>query len=472
MKKAAIYTRVSSLEQAKHGFSIRQQKDRLLQYAEMNELSVHEVYEDSGWSGTNTDRPALQRLLSDCEAGLFDVVLVFKLDRLSRSVPKTYQLFEFFDKHKVKFVSISEGFDTSTAYGKGMSGFLSVMAQMENSVRVERVTEGKIGKAKRGEPMSGHNPPFGYSYDKQNKRYVINEEQANVVREIYDLYLSGLGGNEIVATLNKNGHIGKDVPWTRTHMRRILDNVVYIGKQQFKGEIYEANHEPIIDEETFEMVQKQREIREKKAYRENNPRPWKSKYILSGLLRCGKCGSRMELKVARWKTKDGKRMSNDKYRCVNSYHTPIQKEDPSRIQCSSKHYSRAELEDTVLKEVSALRESDVKVKKEKELSQDYSAELKQIGAKLTKLKNLYLEDLIGFEELKKDTDKLKERKKRIEQQMKNTAGQKNEASEMKDLIKNGINFSGMSITRTKYVLNTLIDHISIGDDGMTIYWNF
>lgn len=470
--KVAIYTRVSTLEQAQRGYSIRQQKDRLKQFAELNDWKVYKVYEDAGWSGTNTERPALQELLTDCKGGHFERVIVFKLDRLSRSVPKTYELFEYFDKHNIKFISITEGFDTSTAYGKAMSGFLSVMAQMENSVRVERSSEGKLGKVKRGEPMTGHNPPFGYLYDKQTKSYLINEEQANVIREIYDLYLSGMGGTELVAEFNSRGHVGKSVPWNRTHIKNILTNVVYIGKQKYKGEIYEANHEPIVNSALFYEVQREIEKRETNAYKHHNPRPWKSRYILSGLLRCGECGSRMEIRTSRWENKDGTKHINDKYRCIYAYHTPRQLKDPTRIKCASKKHSREDLEAAVIRVVSQLKLSDVDSINTTKPNRDFEAEIKRLKTKQNKLKHLYLEDLLGFEQLKTETEQIKMQLKKIESDRAQIEDGSSDNKKIKELISNGIDFSGLATKETNFILNTLIDYVSVSEDKLTFFWNF
>lgn len=132
MKKVAIYVRVSTLEQAEEGYSVDEQINKLEKYSEIKEWSVYETYVDPGYTGSNIDRPGMQRLIADAKLKRFDAVLVYKLDRLSRSQKDTLHLIEdVFDKHNVSFVSLNENFDTSTPFGKAMIGILSVFAQLE-----------------------------------------------------------------------------------------------------------------------------------------------------------------------------------------------------------------------------------------------------------------------------------------------------------------------------------------------------
>lgn len=149
MKRAALYIRVSTLEQAQEGYSIGAQKERLLAYCKAQDWAVADFYIDGGYSGSNLDRPGIQKLVSEVDS--FDLVLVMKLDRLSRSQRDTLHLIEdVFLPNKVDFVSMSESFDTSTPFGRAMIGILSVFAQLEREQIKERTYMGRLERAKEG----------------------------------------------------------------------------------------------------------------------------------------------------------------------------------------------------------------------------------------------------------------------------------------------------------------------------------
>lgn len=147
--RVATYTRVSTLEQAEEGYSIQEQQDKLEKYCEVKDWAITHRYSDPGFSGSNIKRPGIRELIAAAKQGDFDLVLVYKLDRLSRSQKDTLYLIEdVFQANQVDFVSLSENFDTSTPFGKAMIGILSVFAQLEREQIKERMTMGKIGRAK------------------------------------------------------------------------------------------------------------------------------------------------------------------------------------------------------------------------------------------------------------------------------------------------------------------------------------
>ncbi|MCC9983335.1 recombinase family protein, partial [Streptococcus agalactiae] len=167
MNKVAIYVRVSTTMQAEEGYSIDEQIDKLTSYCKIKDWTVYDIYKDGGFSGGNIERPAMERLISDAERKKFDTVLVYKLDRLSRSQKDTLFLIEeVFGKNDISFLSLNESFDTSTAFGKAMIGILSVFAQLEREQIKERMLLGKIGRAKTGKAMMFSKVSFGYTYDK------------------------------------------------------------------------------------------------------------------------------------------------------------------------------------------------------------------------------------------------------------------------------------------------------------------
>ena len=166
--KVAIYVRVSTTSQVDEGYSIDEQKAKLTSYCDIKDWNIYDIYTDGGFSGSNTERPALEQLIRDAKRKLFDTVLVYKLDRLSRSQKDTLYLIEdVFLENDIEFVSLLENFDTSTPFGKAMIGLLSVFAQLEREQIKERMQLGKLGRAKSGKSMQWAKTSYGYDYIKE-----------------------------------------------------------------------------------------------------------------------------------------------------------------------------------------------------------------------------------------------------------------------------------------------------------------
>ena len=283
-QKVAIYIRVSTQEQAKEGYSIEAQTERLTAYCKAKSWAIHDVYTDAGFSGSNTQRPALQRLFADIDAGHVDCVLVYKLDRLSRSQKDTlYMIEDVFLSHNVDFVSMQENFDTSSSFGRAMIGILSVFAQLEREQIRERVTMGRAERAKAGLWHGGGYRPYGYDY--VDGHLVVNAIEAVMVREVFDLFLKKTPINAIAAIINERygrslGHSG---------IRSMLDMKLYLGLISWEGNTYEGEHEPIIDEVTFKRAQVL--LSDRRRIAASKPFPFKSRNLLTGLMRCANCGA-------------------------------------------------------------------------------------------------------------------------------------------------------------------------------------
>ena len=189
--RVALYVRVSTVEQAQEGYSIDEQKRRLVDYCKARGWIVAEVLVDPGYSGSNLNRPGIQTLISHIKN--YDMALVYKLDRLSRSQRDTLYLIEqvFLPNH-VDFVSLNESFDTSTPFGRAMIGILSVFAQLEREQIKERTAMGRLARWREGKSMSSR-PPIGYDYDPEAGTLVVNEYEAAQIRLVYQLYLGGDG---------------------------------------------------------------------------------------------------------------------------------------------------------------------------------------------------------------------------------------------------------------------------------------
>ena len=201
-KYVGLYVRVS-LDIQVDGYSIDEQLVRLRKYCEAHGWTIYNEYVDPGFSGANIDRPAMLKLLKDVREKKIDTVLVYKLDRLSRSQKDTlYLIEEEFLPNGVDFVSMSENFDTSTPFGKAMIGILSVFAQLEREQIKERLAMGHIGRAKAGYWRGGSNAPVGYDFI--DGRLVINEYEALQVRKIFELFLNGETLNSIAKYMSEN----------------------------------------------------------------------------------------------------------------------------------------------------------------------------------------------------------------------------------------------------------------------------
>lgn len=279
----ACYCRVSTENQIEN-YSIDEQKERLEAFCTAKGWSKPTMFIDPGFSGGNLDRPALRNLLEDVKRGKFSVVVVYKLDRLSRSQKDTLYLIEdVFNKYNVSFVSICENFDTGTPFGKAMIGILSVFAQLEKDQITERFTMGRIGRAKNGLFHGGGNAPFGYTYS--DGHLAVNEFEAVQVREVFERFLNGESIHAIQHAMDE-----KYGGWSaHTRVYNILKNSVYIGMVKFGGVEYDGEHEPIIDPVRF--YEAQRLMSEHKADNAQKT-PFRANFLLSGLVVCGNCGAR------------------------------------------------------------------------------------------------------------------------------------------------------------------------------------
>ena len=292
--KVAIYVRVSTTSQLEEGYSIDEQKDKLTSYCDIKDWSVYKIYTDGGFSGSNTERPALEQLIRDAERKKFDTVLVYKLDRLSRSQKDTLFLIEdVFIKNGIEFLSLQENFDTSTPFGKAMIGLLSVFAQLEREQIKERMQLGKLGRAKAGKSMMWARTSYGYDYQKETGSLTINPAQSLVVKYIFERYLAGRSITKLRDDLNER--YPKEISWNYRAVRGILSNPVYCGYNQYKGQLFPGEHEPIISEDEYKRTQEELKIRQMAAAEKTNPRPFQAKYMLSGLALCGYCHAPLKL---------------------------------------------------------------------------------------------------------------------------------------------------------------------------------
>ena len=290
MNRAALYIRVSTLEQAQEGYSVGEQKERLIAYCKAKDWLIADIYVDGGYTGSNLNRPGIQKLISETDK--FDLVLVYKLDRLSRSQRDTlYLIEEVFRPRGVDFISMQESFDTSTPFGKAMIGLLAVFAQLEREQIKERTWMGRVARAKTGLHHGGGNIPIGYEYEDGKLR--VNPYEAEQVKKIYEWYLAGASLKAITDRLQEQGYTNKYSSYNSwSSVRNILGNETYTGTLHFGDIIVEDAHEAIISKEQFAAAQVLRGKRQEK-YGSN---AFQSKHLLTGMLFCGHCGGRYYLR--------------------------------------------------------------------------------------------------------------------------------------------------------------------------------
>ena len=266
--RCAIYTRVSTDQGLEQDFnSLDAQYDASQAYirsqAHAGWTLLRAKYDDGGFSGGNTDRPALQRLLEDVRAGKIDVIVVYKVDRLTRSLADFAKLVELFDKHDVSFVSVTQQFNTTTSMGRLTLNVLLSFAQFEREVTSERIRD-KIAASKRKGLWVGGMAPLGY--DTKDRKISINEAEADRVRTIFRSYLRLGSLNLLMADLRKQGIVTKvrtlktgatvgGIPFTRGPLAHLLRNRFYIGEVAFKGEILTGEQPAIVDRRLFDAVQ-------------------------------------------------------------------------------------------------------------------------------------------------------------------------------------------------------------------------
>lgn len=480
--KVAIYVRVSTLEQAEEGYSIDEQIDTLKKYCEVKKWNIYDVYSDPGLSGSNTDRPGLSKLLREARYKLFDMVLVYKLDRLSRSQKDTLYIIEdVLAVNNIAFVSLKENFDTSTPFGKAMIGILAVFAQLEREQIRERMIMGKVGRAKSGKAMSWRWSAFGYRYPEDGSRdtYEVVPFEAEIVKQIFDDYLKGISITKLRQKLNDEGHIGKDKPWSYRTIRSCLSNPVYAGFTKWKNQIFQGNHEPIISKEQFDLVQEQLIVRQKKAYeKNNNPRPFQSKYMLSGLLRCGVCGATFEVTLGNIR-KDGSRLK--KYKCISKFtksHNVTKKKNPNG--CSSPNYEMKILENFVLSSMEKLRLNPSELRMltknhNQEDTKELEKRLSNLNLQMEKLVNLYLDDDIPKETLERKKQIIVSEKKSVSKKIDNIK-QSNADIDPEEVIEEmtmiGKSIFELSYEDQKYWIRKLIKEIEVFPDHLGIHWRF
>jgi DNA invertase Pin-like site-specific DNA recombinase len=284
MTRVCLYTRISTDEE-NQPTSLHSQRERLEAFSKAQEDWWIVAHEEDRSTGTKLDRPGLTQALELARANTIDLLLVYRVDRLSRKVRQLAQLAEELDRLGVVLRSATEPFDTGSAAGRMMLQMLGVFAEFEHATIVDRVTAGIERRAKEGRWATGR-LPFGYRRN-EHKEVIPDERTAPTVKRIFELYTSGrLGTAAIARQLTDEQAPAPPSGWQPAIAQLVLQNEAYLGRVLWRGESLPGLHEPLIDDLTFKRAQRLlRQRSEDMALRRSNP----GDYLLSGLVRCGRC---------------------------------------------------------------------------------------------------------------------------------------------------------------------------------------
>jgi site-specific DNA recombinase len=255
--RCAVYTRKSTEEGLDKEFNtLDAQREACEAYIASQKaegwISIASRYDDGGFSGSNLERPALQRLIADIEARCVDVVVVYKIDRLSRALMDFAKLVEVFDRNEVTFVSVTQSFNTTTSMGRLTLNILLSFAQFEREVIGERIRDKFRASRSRGMWMGGH-PPFGY--DVKDRKLIVNETEAAIVRTVFERFVRVGSATILARSLAAEGILTKRRrPVDRGYLYILLNNRTYIGEAVHKGTAYPGEHQPIITRELWDKV--------------------------------------------------------------------------------------------------------------------------------------------------------------------------------------------------------------------------
>lgn len=356
--RCAIYTRKSSEEGLEQEFnSLDAQRESAEAYIASQKsdgwICLPERYDDGGFTGGNIERPALQRLLADIGSGAIDCVVVYKVDRLSRSLLDFTKIMETFERHGVSFVSVTQAFNTRDSMGRLMLNVLLSFAQFEREIIGERIRD-KIGAQRRKGKWAGGKPVLGYDLDRSapggSPRLIVNPEEASRVRTIFELYLEKGSMLPVVEELGRRGWTNKlwvtkagqqagGRAFDRPSLHQLLTNPILVGRIVHKGNQFRGEHEPVVSEEIFAKVQRQLHANGRAGA---TPRHDGAGAMLRGRLRCRACDCAMVHVLA------GKGMKRYRYYvCSKANRT-------SRANCPGGSLPAAEIERVVLEQIATV----------------------------------------------------------------------------------------------------------------------
>jgi site-specific DNA recombinase len=344
-----LYTRVSSRNQAEADYSsLETQRERLEAFCKSQDnYTVFHVYEDGGYSADSLDRPALKEMLRDLRDGKINCVLAYKIDRLTRSVRDFHQLMDVFDRHGVKFVSVTQSLDTQNPMGRLLRNVLLDFAQFEREMTADRTRDKMHQRAQKG-LWNGGNVPYGYKAE--NKRLIANGEETRRLQFMFERFADTPSLARLRDDLHRRDWYNRaNKPWSKTALDQILRNPIYSGYVRFNEQLYKGEHAAIVEESVFNKVQSVRRDRS------HCTTTLKRVFLLKGLIRCSECGSWMTPHYTQKKSKDGSTYRISYYRCTKTMHF-------NNSVCSIRHINADHVEGLVIGKLSELSQNEAYLK--------------------------------------------------------------------------------------------------------------
>ena len=423
--------------------------------------TVYKVYTDPGYSGASLNRPALQSLIKASQRHSFQKVVVYKLDRLSRSQRDTLTLLEeVFNANGVDFVSMNENFDTSTPFGRATIGILAVFAQLEREQIKERMSMGREARAKAGGWMGSFHIPIGYDY--RDGSLQVNEYETMQVRKLFQMSADGVSAKKICREFTASGYRHKYGPWNIRTLRRVLESRTYLGYIFYKGEWYQSGHDPIISEDLWNQCQKV--VKDRSDLYRFNVRPGRATSYLAGLLICKRCG-------AKYHRINGKYHSY--YYCASrSKRSDYLIKDAS---CKNKNWRMDQLDQIIFDQIRQLSLDPDYVPEQPQEEDDREiilSEISRIDKQISRFLDLYGLDQLPMDQLQQKISDLSARKSQLENQLQAPVVKMDKSSAIDlakgfdDILDHG------SFEEIRAVLFTLIDKIYIDGEDIEIHWRF
>lgn len=473
MKRVILYLRVSTSKQ-EEGYSIEIQKEKLLAYCRAHDWIVVAIITDPGFSGSNLERPGIQRVIHEVEQGNTDMVLVYKLDRLSRSQKDTLWLIEeCFLPNGVDFTSMQEKLDTSSPFGRAMVGILSVFAQLEREFIKERTFDGRVERAKEGLWHGGGFDPIGYDY--VDGELVVNQQEAAQVRRVFELYASGASVTEIRDYMVSRGFQTKHGDWTHTNtVRYVLDNELYSGVVHFDGERSDAGaHTAIISRSLYKRVRFLRDRSLSNQYKEIE-----SSRLLTGFVYCASCGARYFPKK--------NRSGNVYYHCYSR--AKVNKDMIKDPTCKNKGWKNTDLEGLVEAELLKLAGDDGYLREtiKKRAAGDcdsnsasFREELASLDSEIMQAMEDYQKpDGLSVDEVSAKINELYNKKKVLSERigsvvMKSGSGVHDIPDSIRLLLHDvSHSWGDWDVKQRRYALRQLLDRIEVRGVDVSFVWSF
>ena len=464
---AGLYPRVSTEDQSRFGHSLDEQEDRLKKLCEFKDYEIYKVYREEGVSAKDTNRPKFKEMIQDMKDGKINKIVVYKLDRLTRSIQDLENICKMLEEYNCDLESVAEEINTGNANGKFFIIMLTILAQLEIERTSERTKFGLIGAAKKGH-ISGQ-PALGYTKKDKSKKLVIDELESDVVKRIFSMYLEGSSVCHICDIFNEENVLNKH--WATTTVDKILSNKIYIGsiehgkRDKKNTQIFEDVVPAIIDKTTFECVQKRKEKNLKNYKR-------KRTYIFMQKILCPKCHKIM-----------GGESSTSGTGAKHIYY---------KCNCCKRRISEKKIESELMKflndmldffliidnsfKPSMCRDIDEEITKYEKLKKD-------LNDKITRIKQEFLDGEIAAKSFEKELHYLEKETKSIEIKITELKDlkQNNEHKQdvklffnMKEIeklklkskyVKEHNFWSKLSQEQKQYIINKYIDEIEISSDN-------